>query len=790
MNVERERLALQHLETALEWPAAEREARIDALLHDDPELRTEVRELLAAANAVDESLPTRLPVAPLADDRPPPERIGPYRVGALLGSGGMGRVYRAERADGVFEQTVAIKLMRRSLIAGVVAEQFARERQILARLQHRNIAQLYDGGVTDEGLSYFVMELVEGRSVTEYAAGSALDLRATLQLFRQICGAVRHAHAHLVVHADLKPSNVIVDAGGTAKLVDFGVARALAGAGAAEEAAPRTLGLTFDYASPARRRGQPPTTADDVYSLGVLLDELLRRFAPLPADLRSVIARARAAEESARYASVDALQDDVQRWLTGLPVAAHGQRPGYLMRRFLGRHRLAAAIGGGALLLLAGAAVALAVLYVNAQHARERAEQRFADARALSHYVLFDIYDRLASVPRSLTLRRDVADAGQGYLNRLAADPLAPAAVKLDVIEGLRRLAQVQGMPGSANLAQVALARENLDRAQRVAATLPDEHGIGVRRDRLLARVEIERARLEAYGTLDFAAATAALDRAEALVRRGGAPGDTESRELELDLAVERASVLGWQGRYAESIAVSRPALALSAALRRDAGPAARSMTIRHARLLDIYAESLSYAGDPRGAVASYLEQVALLRSLQPAGGEDFALATRLSRAQWALGTNYLELADWRAAEAVLHESASLAAHLAELEPDDRNVARAADIAANAHAQALIGLRRYDEALPILARSRAHRGELARADAGNWSLARDHAIVTATYGDALADAGRGAEACRVYDEARAEFGRIRAAGKLPEMDETYAIPNLEKRYAHHCAARR
>jgi eukaryotic-like serine/threonine-protein kinase len=229
MNLERERLALEHLEEALAWPPAERERRLLESLRHDPGLLTDVRELLRSAEAVNESLPTELPVSALDDNTPPPERIGPYRLTDLVGSGGMGRVYRAERADGAYERTVAIKLMRRTRMPALVEAQFARERQILAGLQHRNIAQLLDGGVTAEGHSYFVMELVSGRAITQHAAEKNLSLAATLQLFSQICTAIQFAHARLVVHADIKPSNVIVDDEGVVKLLDFGVARVLAG---------------------------------------------------------------------------------------------------------------------------------------------------------------------------------------------------------------------------------------------------------------------------------------------------------------------------------------------------------------------------------------------------------------------------------------------------------------------------------------------------------------------------------------------------------------------------------
>ena len=266
MNLERERQLLQWVEEALAWPRETRDARLQAELAHDPSLLDEVRAMLTAADSVHESLPTQMPLGPALDEMPPPERLGPYRITGLLGQGGMGRVFRAERADGVFEQVIAIKLTRRTRLPEQVAGQFARERQILARLRHPNIAQLFDGGVTPEGLSYFVMELVEGRPFSQYAVD--LTVRELLTVFRQVCAAVQYAHAHLVVHGDIKPNNIVVTSEGVAKLLDFGVARVIedTGAGTADAQSPPThaIGVTHYYASPARRCGAAPTTADDL----------------------------------------------------------------------------------------------------------------------------------------------------------------------------------------------------------------------------------------------------------------------------------------------------------------------------------------------------------------------------------------------------------------------------------------------------------------------------------------------------------------------------------------------
>lgn len=784
MNIERERRALELLEQALGWPAAERDRRLQLELADDPEMLAEVRELLKSAAGVDESMPTLMVIAPERDETPPPERLGAFKLGELLGSGGMGRVFRATRVEGGFEQVVAIKLMRRTRVPGLLAEQFARERQILARLQHRNIAQLFDGGVTGDGLSYFVMELVTGRTLTQYAEQQKLSLEDTLQLFLQICAAVQYAHAHLVVHADIKPSNIIVADDGSAKLLDFGVARALADVSGQGEAKP--LGYTYDYASPARRAGEPPSTIDDVYSLGVLLDELLQRFAAAPADLKSIGARARAEDPGKRYASVDALRDDLQRWFNAVPVRAHGRDWRYVAGKFLARHRLAVSLSAASLVLLAGAAVALAFLYIAAERARVRAEERFTDVRELSHFVLFDVYDRLEAVPRALTVRRDLAEAGQRYLDRLARDPDAPMAVRLEVIEGLRRLAQVQATAGGASLAQVPQARANLDRAEALATTLPDTPADRRMRALILARIALARSKLATSNDLDLPASQAALNRAEDLLSGvlSETPDDLEALDLQLDVAIDRSNTLQWQGDYVAAMAVAQRALG-SAYLRGKAADA-QAAGLQRARLLDIYAESAYYAGNPPAAEKPYREQLALLQKLSKQAPRDVRISRRLQRAGWALGTTLLELNRPREAEPILADATAMAQKLVFLEPDDRDLARSESIAASAYAQALVALGRSSEALPVLERSTQSRRKLWDEKPDDWGAARDYAISLATLADARSDSGDARAACADYTSALQAFDRIRAAGRLAKLDEDYALRLIHERMAKYC----
>jgi tetratricopeptide (TPR) repeat protein len=773
LDLERERLALEHLENALTWPPGERDRMLAEALTHDPRLLQEVRELLNAAGSVNEALPTQL-LAGREPDTPPPEQLGAYRVKELLGQGGMGRVYRAERADGAFERSVAIKLMRKSRVPEVVAAHFARECRILAGLQHRNISQLLDAGVTSERHSYFVMELVTGRAITLYASEENLSLKPTLQLFLQVCSAVRFAHAHLVVHADIKPSNILVVEDGTAKLLDFGVARMLADVESTEPRLP--VALTPEYASPSRQRGETPSTSDDVFSLGVLLRDLLDRFPDAPDEVIVIGERARAPEINDRYASVEALQVEVERWLGSFPVQAYRGNWRYVAGKFVARHRVAVGAAAAGLVVLAGALAALAFLYTRAEHARASAEERFADMRSMARFVLFDVYDRLDSVPRALALRRDLAEAAQGYLDRLARDPEAPAAVKLDLIEGWRRIAQVQASPGSPSISNATLARRNLDRAEALAKQLP-ETGPSEERALILARLALARVRLEGTFESNFPAAHKALDQAAAFLQEAekADPSHADLASLRSELATERSNILQWEGRYAESIKVAQAALS-----------DVHTDRYWRARLLDIYAEALYYSEDMAGSEKAYREAMGLLKTAYEENPDDPRAARRYMRGEWALAEALLELKRNTEGEALLADAVGIYKQLQLLEPKDRDLERTGIVIETAHARALAALGRHREALPLLEQTVAARKHLWDEAPDNWSAARDYAIGISSLAQGRAAARLFKQACAAWDESDAVFERIRAAGRGTQLDEDHTLKFNREEKAKYC----
>jgi len=352
-----ERRALDLIERLANWAGKPR-ARERLLRGESEQVRGRVAALEASARRASAMLPTEGPTLAGADQTPPPPlRVGPFRVEDKIGEGGMGAVYRGRRDDGLYDQTVAIKLIHAHL-ATRAGGAFDTERRILARLEHPNIARLIDGGVSEDGRPYFIMEFVDGRPIDEASEGMPPNARA--RLFIQAARAVQFAHTRLVAHADLKPGNILVDGEGRVKLLDFGIARLLGdGSHAPSEPSPLTRG----FASPQRLAGLDPSIADDVFAMGKTLEQVLGGTAD--ADSAAIARKAQASHETDRYASAAAMIDDLERWLEQRPVAAQPDRWFYRAAKFVQRRRRLVAA-----LAIAGLAVTAAVVTAGVNGAR------------------------------------------------------------------------------------------------------------------------------------------------------------------------------------------------------------------------------------------------------------------------------------------------------------------------------------------------------------------------------------------------------------------------------------
>jgi serine/threonine-protein kinase len=478
---------------ALEHPVEAREAWLDAQT-DDPAIRTDVRALLRADAGAGDQLISDV-IAEAANTlheavrRAPAvgTRVGPYRLLEEIGHGGMGTVYLAERADDEYRARVAIKFVRGHLATPDLARRLLAERQILADLTHPNIAWLLDGGTTDDGTPYLVMEYIDGEPIDAWCDRAQLGLSGRIALFRAVCEAVRYAHAGLVVHRDVKPSNILVARDGTPKLVDFGIAKLLAGEGAPDATGTLRM-LTPAYAAPEQVRGERITVATDVYALGGVLYRLLtgspphetagvgsaeveRRIAevdPPPAsvaaraagqpwhrrlegDLDTIIQTALQKEPARRYASVERLVDDLRRHAEGRPVAARPDTMGYRVGKFVRRNRSALIVGAVAFLVAAGF-LAWHGMRITTERNLARAEA--ARAREVTTFLreLFEVADPSASRGETITAR-ELLDAGATRIESdLASQPDVQATL-------MRTIGEVYASIGLSEVAGPLIAR-------------------------------------------------------------------------------------------------------------------------------------------------------------------------------------------------------------------------------------------------------------------------------------------------------------------------------------------
>ena len=502
MNAERWQAIGELFEQALPLPAGERTALLDDACGVDEELRREVTSLLASHNAGGGFLQHRIEKA-LASfydtsvSGTQPVRVGPYRLIRELGRGGMGTVFLAERDDDEYYAQVAVKLVRPGMDTEFILARFRRERQTLARLQHPNISRLLDGGTTENGLPYFVMEYIDGPWLTAFAADRRMPVDDRLRMFLDVCSAVDYAHRNFIIHRDLKPGNILVDPDGVPKLVDFGICKLLrAGAIAATDSA--VAPMTPDYASPEQVRGDAVTPLSDIYSLGAVLYELLTGTCPrrygrltrvaieqmsragialpstvagdqaiarqLKGDLDSILMRALETEPERRYQGAAQLAEDLRRYLHDEPVHAQLQTVRYRAFKFVRRHR-------GHVLAAAAVLVTLTAGLAVSIHEAQRASSRQQQVRMMADKLVFDVHDAVRDLPGSTKARAVIVQTALHYLDASVNSVHGDGVAEKELGKAYRRLGDVQGNLRGANLGDSsgALAR------YRQAITLLDD---------------------------------------------------------------------------------------------------------------------------------------------------------------------------------------------------------------------------------------------------------------------------------------------------------------------------
>ena len=451
-------------------------------------------------------------------------RIGAYLILEEIGRGGMGEVYRAVRADGEFTKEVAIKLVQGGFDSASIRERFRNERQILAGLDHPNIARLLDGGTTENGVPFLIMELVDGDSIDSYCDAHQLNVTARLELFRQVCMAVQYAHQHLVIHRDIKPTNILVTRSRVPKLLDFGIAKIFGPSGLPQET--QSMPMTPDFASPEQSRGEPITTATDVYSLGVVLYQLLTGQSPygpqsrtshellqvitqtdpeppsvavfrsthsskqsdssssipdqvssaheganaklvrrLSGDIDNIVLKALRKEPSRRYSSAEQFGEDIHCHLKGLPVGARRATWNYRAGKFVRRNFVGVTAAAVVLItLLTGVIVTLREAHV-AQAERVRAERRFKDVRELANSDLFELHDAIDQLPGSAPVNNLLIQRALKYLSKLSQEAAGDQDVMRDLAAGYERIAHLQGNFSGPNIGDSKAALASFQKA-------------------------------------------------------------------------------------------------------------------------------------------------------------------------------------------------------------------------------------------------------------------------------------------------------------------------------------
>ncbi|MEM0911773.1 MAG: serine/threonine-protein kinase, partial [Pseudomonadota bacterium] len=490
-----EEKALQIVEEALEIAPEQRLVFVEQKTKDNPQLQSRAKKLLLQAIAAEDDLPVTGQGVKTLLDFGQPSQIGNYKIQNEIGRGGMGVVYRGMRTGADFDHEVAIKLVAVSTPSLKLTQRLRDERRLLASLRHPNIAQFYDGGETEDGLPYFIMEYVKGQSLHHYLHASEPNRDTYFNLFDQICNGVAHAHKNLIIHRDLAPGNVLVSDEGEVKIIDFGVSHTI---GSLTMEAQPSKAHTAGFTSPERLAGHMATTISDIYSLGELLKFMLKHLShPRRSDIEAIIKKATANAPEDRYQSVELLQSDIEKYLQAKPVDAVAGGWQYRWKRNIALHKYAVAGLTSAFIGITVAVIVFANLYFRAVEAERQASERFDDVRELANFMIFDLYDALADITGTTSARESVADKALVYLDSLNASESAPQSLQLETLLGYRRLAQISGIPGRSNLGRRDEAQASLDTAFNGLHALSVESPNDINNLRALLKTAYSYARFE-----------------------------------------------------------------------------------------------------------------------------------------------------------------------------------------------------------------------------------------------------------------------------------------------------
>jgi serine/threonine protein kinase len=830
------------LQSALEHELADQPGFVAAACSGDDALRHEVESLLAYQSREQgfiETSAAEIAVRLLGDEPSPMDgkRIGVYKIVREIGRGGMGTVYLADRDDEQYQHQVAIKLVKRGMDSDLVIRRFKNERQILANLTHPNIAGLLDGGTTEDGLPYFVMEHVAGTPIDVYCDTLELSIVERLKLFRTVCAAVQYAHSNLIVHRDLKPSNILVTVDGTPKLLDVDQSSDLT------EMTVAGRPMTPEYASPEQARGEAVTIASDVYSLGVVLYELLTgcrpyRFrsrlpqevtrvicdeqppkpstalsrasdvagvaavvSPVPStageisrkrgvepnklkrqlrgDLDNLVLMAMRKEPERRYASVDQFSEDIGRYLEHQPLRARRDTFLYRSGKFVERNRLAVAAGTLIMLILIGG-------IVTTTRAARRAERRFNDVRTLANSFVFEFHDAIKDLQGATPARELVVRRALQYLDSLSQEAKGDRSLQLELAAAYVKIGDVQGNFNFSNLGDTAGATASYRKAVEIleGSVAADPAAVPARRDFSVSYIKVG---VMALQTGDAAAALdgyrKALGASETL--RAADPTNADARRTVALSHHKVGNGLSAIGDVTGSLEHHRSALALREGLLKQMPADARALrevSISYARISRL----LRDRGDLTGALEHARHAMTHSERLAAAQPHNAEARRDVGIDYQDLGLIQMKMGDLTGALA--HFRKSLAIDEAAAAADPRNAGARRDVAFG-HSQIgdiLSQLEDYAGAGESYRISVALLDALSAADPSNAELASEAAVVYSVLGDVLLKAGDAMGAAQNYRKAlsiREAAARVTGASAVTHAAVAESLAQLGALYS-------
>jgi eukaryotic-like serine/threonine-protein kinase len=707
LTPERWQQAKEVLARALETAPDARPDYLNRTCVDDAALRGEIERLIEAHEAAGaEFLDHSQIAAEVAEsfsarmNNRIGRRVGPYQIVEEIGIGGMGEVYRAIRIDDQYRKQVAIKLVRIAQDSAFFIDRFMNERQVLASLEHANIARLLDGGTTEDGVPYLVMELIEGVPIDEYSDGHKLTTTERLKLFCQVCQAVQYAHRHLIIHRDLKPGNILVTSDGASKLLDFGIAKIADPAASSSRLEP-TISifrmLTPGYASPEQIKGETITTASDVYSLGVLLYELLTGCRPYPnvgrtphdiaravceviplnpstavlraeksaseeespktpesvsatrdgspqklhrrlkGDLDNIVMMALRKEPQRRYQSVEQFENDIQLHLLNLPVLVTKDTFRYRTSKFIFRHK--GSVLAAVLLMIAILGGIVGILHEAriARVERTRAERRFNDVRKLANSLIFELHDSIQELPGATSARRLLVTRALEYLDGLSQEAGGDVNLQRELAAGYERLGDVQGRNTMANIGDGAGALVNYRKALAIRQSIAS-NSTHANADLAALALDFERigSILESQG--DFKGALEDLRKDLTLEEQIGAKEkDPEAQELLAGSYFSMARHQAEMGDNQGALDSFNRSIAIREAITGDAPDHYKRVQTTLAGSYGYMSEVLSRQGDLDGAIAAQGKAGRIMKKLSDADPTNAAYRQYINESRfWA----------------------------------------------------------------------------------------------------------------------------------------------------------